>query len=124
MDSVKVQAVRDDILSKPPTIVNIDPLKSSSTESLSNVGRKGRVNASSTMNAGTTDDSELDNITQQNLLDLVKDMPEVRPEVVSSIGRKMADDPSYPTDEMIQKFATLMVDQDPSWMDAINSEPE
>jgi hypothetical protein len=76
------------------------------------------------MSTGTTDDSELDNITQQHLLDQVKDLPDIRTETVAGIGRKLADDPSYPSDEMIGKFASLLVSQEPGWMDAINAEEE
>ena len=76
------------------------------------------------MTAGSTDDSELDNISQEGLLDLVKDMPDVREDVVSEIGQKLADDPSYPTDEMIDQFSSMLVNTDTSWMDAVDSEAE
>lgn len=105
--------------------MNIDPLKSeSSSGSVGNVGkRSARVATSTDLNAGTTDDSELDNITQQHLLDEVKDLPEVRSDV-ATMGVTLANDPNYPSDEAIEKIATLMADLEPGWMDAIDAEED
>ena len=76
------------------------------------------------MSSGTTDDSELDLISQEGLLDLVKDMPDVRTEVVEGIGQKLAGDSSYPTDEMVEKFADMLAGADTSVMDSIDAETE
>jgi hypothetical protein len=104
--------------------VNIDPLKSSPSETTGNVSKRGRITNSQTMSTGTSTDSELDNISQEGLLDLVKDMPDVRSEVVSEVGQKLANDPSYPTDEMVEKFASLLADADTSIMDSIDAETD
>jgi hypothetical protein len=103
--------------------VNIDPLKRTTSEGVNTVVRHTDLSAAAQTSAGTTDDSELDNITQQNLLDQVRDMPEVRTEV-SDIGRKLAEDPNYPSDEAIDKIATLMADLEPGWMDSIDAEED
>jgi hypothetical protein len=105
--------------------VNIDPLKSESPSSgVGNVGKRStRISTSTDLNAGTTDDSELDNITQQNLLDQIKELPEVRSDV-ATMGVTLANDPNYPSDEAIDKIATLMAGLEPGWMDAIDAEPD
>jgi hypothetical protein len=103
--------------------VNIDPLKSESPSGgVGNVGKRStRITTSTDTNAGTTDDAEMDNITQQNLLDMVKELPEVRGEV-TTMGVTLANDPNYPSDEAIEKIATLMAGLEPGWMDAIEAE--
>ena len=102
--------------------VNIDPLKGQSSGNIGRLSRRsGNQSLSARLDLSSADDSELDLITQQNLLDQVRDMPEVRSEV-SEMGRKLAEDPSYPSDEAVEKIATLLADVDPGWMDAINSE--
>jgi hypothetical protein len=105
--------------------VNIDPLKRQSSESVgtSSVSRRSSLSTAAQTSSGTTDDAELDNITQQNLLDLVKDMPEVRTEV-TDIGMTLANDPNYPSEEAVDKLATLMMDMEPGWMDSIDAEEE
>jgi len=105
--------------------VNIDPLKSeSSSGGVGNVGkRSAKVATSTDFSAGTTDDAEMDNITQQNFLDQIKELPEVRSEV-ATMGVTLANDPNYPSDEAIEKIATLMADLEPGWMDAIDAEDD
>ena len=105
--------------------MNIDPLKSeSSSNSVSNVGKRtSRIATSTDFNAGTMDDSEMDNITQQHLLDQVKELPEVRSDV-ATMGVTLANDPNYPSDEAIDKIATLMSGLEPGWMDSIDAETE
>ena len=66
----------------------------------------------------------MDYLTQQNLLDKVKDLPEVRTEMVSDIGSQLASDPSYPSDAAVQKLATMMSKLEPGWMDSIDAEPD
>ena len=101
--------------------MNIDPLKGQSSEGVKNVSRHSTLTTAAQMNTGSADDSELDLITQQNLLDQVKELPEVRTEV-ADIGRKLAEDPDYPTDEAIDKIASLLADLEPGWMDSIDAE--
>ncbi|HNX04967.1 MAG TPA: hypothetical protein PKI32_05670 [Opitutales bacterium] len=104
--------------------MNIDPLKGQSSGSIGNVTRRsGNLSTSGRLDTSSSDDSELDLITQQNLLDQVRDMPEVRSEV-SAMGRRLAEDPNYPSDEAVEKIATLMADLDPNWMDALDAEEE
>ena len=102
--------------------MNIDPLKRESPSgSVGNVGKRStRISTSTEFSAGTTDDAEMDNITQQNLLGKVKDLPEVRGEV-TTMGVTLANDPNYPSDEAVEKLATLMADLEPGWMDAIEA---
>jgi hypothetical protein len=104
--------------------VNIDPLKSSLTESAGNVGKRSRIGETTVSSSGASDDSELDTISQQGLLDLVKTMPDVRPEVVEKVGERLAEDPSYPTDEMVDKFAKMLAGADTGIMDSIEAETE
>jgi hypothetical protein len=117
----------DDIELKISTTVNVDPLKRQSSESVSSgsVSKRDKISLSiqSTLNSGVSDDAELDNITQQNLLDMVKDMPETRSDV-TAIGQKLADDPNYPSEEALDKIANLMVDQSADWMNGIDAEED
>jgi hypothetical protein len=104
--------------------VNIDPLKSSTTETAGNVGRRGHISDTTVSTTANADDSELDMISQEGLLDLVKNMPDVRAEVVEKIGQKIADDSSYPSDEMVEKFAGMLADADTSITDSIDAEAD
>lgn len=65
----------------------------------------------------------MDNITKQNLLEHIRDLPEVRDEV-TQIGRRLAEDPGYPPDELVDKLASAMADLEPGWLDALGEEGE
>jgi hypothetical protein len=84
------------------------------------VTRRGHSSGGGRSGAASTGDAVLDNITRQNLLDQIREMPEVRTEVVS-LGRQLANDPGYPSDEAIDKIANMMADLEPGWMDALDA---
>jgi len=109
-------------ITSPKIAVNIDPIKSHQPTGVESVSRRG-VSTGGNKNAPSTGDAVLDNISQQNLVDQVRDMPEIRTDV-TSIGRKLAEDPNYPPDEVIDKLANLLADLGPGWMDDLDTEEE
>ena len=102
--------------------MNIDPLSGQSSEGIGKITRRyGKPSTSDKAGAGSPDDSELDLISRQNLLDQVRDLPEVRSDVVQ-MGRNLASDPNYPSDEAVEKLATLMAGMDTDWTAALGDE--
>jgi hypothetical protein len=102
--------------------VNIDPLSGQSSEGIGKITRRfGKPSTSGGAGAGAHDDSELDLITRQNLLDQVRDLPEVRADV-AQMGRTLANDPNYPSDEAVEKLATLMAGMDTDWTAALGDD--
>ena len=98
--------------------MNIDPIKRQPPTSIEGVTRRG-VSTQGKQGALSGDAAVLDNITQQKLLDQVRDLPEVRSDIVE-IGRRLAQDPNYPPDEIIDKIANLLADVGPDWLDGMD----
>lgn len=95
--------------------MNIDPLKRQPQIPLQGVTRRVQPD-SSRQRRETSGDAVLDNINRQGLVQQLKDMPEVRSEVVD-LGRKLADDPAYPPDEVIDQLAQVIADMPMDWFD-------
>ena len=102
--------------------MNIDPIKRQPPSGIEGVSRRG-VPTQSKQDALSSGDAVLDNISQQKLLDQVRDMPEVRSDIVE-IGRKLAQDPNYPPDEIIDKIANLLADAGAGWTDDLEVNEE
>jgi len=114
--------VRHDLLGCTHSPVNIDPLSGQSSEGIGKITRRfGKPSTSDKAGAGVHDDSELDLISRQNLLDQVRDMPEVRSDVVQ-MGRNLASDPNYPSDEAVEKLATLLSGMEADWAAALGDD--
>ncbi len=96
--------------------MNIDPLKRQQPIALRGVTRRTRPDESEQRQ--TSGDAVLDNITRQNLVLQLKDLPEVRADVVE-LGRKLANDPGYPPDEVIDKLAQVIADMPVDWLDEV-----
>ena len=94
--------------------VNIDPLKRQQPIALQGVTRRAQPDGSQQRNA--SGEAVLDNITRQNVLQQLKDLPEVRSNVME-LGRRLAEDPSYPPDDVIDKLAQIIADLPADWMD-------
>jgi hypothetical protein len=98
--------------------VNIDPLKTQVPTTLGGVSRRG---ASTGGNAGAATGEEVvsEGIEiKENLVREAGSMPDVRADVVE-MGRRLAADPNYPPDELVEKFASMLVDSGPGLLGEI-----
>ncbi len=102
--------------------VNIDPLKRQLPTGLEGVTRR-HTSAGEKQSTSAGQDAVLDNINRQNLLERIREIPEARSEVVE-IGRRLAEDPNYPSDELVDKLANALADLEPGWLDALGTEED
>ncbi len=104
------------------TSVNIDPVKRQPTAGIESISRRQQA-AGQKQSAPSGQDAVMDNITRQNLLDQIRDIPDVRSDV-TEIGRRLADDPDYPPAELVDKLANALADLEPGWLDSLGDVEE
>ena len=86
--------------------MNIDPLKrQTQVSSLQQVVSKREDQNPS----GDEEGMRLDVKTHENLMGQLNEMPESRPDVVA-LGRKLAEDPNYPSDDVLEKLSEVLID--------------
>lgn len=82
--------------------VNINPIKRNETLRF---GAVSKAKSQSTRSA--PEEGVIDGILRNDLVDKLRAMPDVRPEVVE-LGRRLANSPDYPPDELVEKLAQVI----------------
>lgn len=91
--------------------MNIDPLRRPPPVTLKNVTRRAPSEEREPASLGG---AVKDEISQQDLVDRLMKMDELRPDVVA-LGRKLAEDPSYPPDNVIERLAEVLAEMPINW---------
>lgn len=89
--------------------MNIDPRNNANhiyTQNLANQKQAGQAKSAS--EAGAPASNVGSDKLELNALDKLRSLPEVRPEVVAK-GKELLKDPNYPSQEMINEMAKLIV---------------
>lgn len=87
--------------------MNIDPQNNASNIYAQNRGKPAQ-NSASQAAAGQANASAAGDKLQLSALDALRQSPEVRPEVVAK-GKELLNDPNFPSKEMIDDLAKLIV---------------
>lgn len=85
--------------------MNIDPIKRNQDMKARAVARARSPESP----ASATPAPVVDEIEHGKWIEQLKAMPDTRPEVIA-LGRKLAEDPGYPPDELLDRLAEMLVD--------------
>lgn len=98
--------------------VNIDPLRRPLPVTLKSVTRRS---ASEEREPPSLGGAVKDEISQQDLVNRLKKMEDVRPDVVE-LGRRLAQDPSYPPDNVVERLAEVLAEMPIDWLTESDSD--
>ncbi|MBC2605779.1 hypothetical protein [Pelagicoccus albus] len=88
--------------------MNIDPQNNANNIYAQNLGKTAQTgSAKQAAESGATPATESD-MLQLNALDALRSEPEIRPDVVAK-GKELLNDPNFPSQEMVNEMAKLIV---------------
>ncbi len=93
--------------------VNINPIKRNETVRYGTVSKAKSDSANVAPSEGVIDD-----INRSDLVEKLRAMPDVRPEVVE-LGRRLANSPDYPPDELVEKLAEVITSMPDDFEDEV-----
>jgi hypothetical protein len=90
--------------------VNIDNIKRQDQLRLRSIGKVRKSAEGGVEAMAPLDTAVINAIAAQGLLQEVMSMPDTRPEVID-LGRKLAQDPDYPSGAVLEQLAVLLSDE-------------